>query len=68
MKPAEWVTVRQAAILVDRDVSRIYRWIEVWSLDHRRDGEVTVVRTAHLLQIDGMLHITPNARPTRRAP
>jgi transposase len=63
----EWLTVREAALLIGRDVSRIYRWINTWGLDHRKEGRVTLVRAEHLRQIEGVLHRNPNARPTHRA-
>lgn len=62
----EWLTVKEAAYLVGRDVSRIYRWIDTWDLEHRKEGKVTLVRTSHLRTIEGFLNRNPNARPTRR--
>jgi hypothetical protein len=66
-RPREWLTVIQAAVLIGRDVSRIYRWIDTWGLEHHKENGVTLVRTSHLREIEGMLHRNPNARPTRRA-
>lgn len=67
MSVREWLTVKEAAVLIGRDVSRIYRWIDTWELEHRKEGRTILVRTSHLREIEGMLHRKPNARPTHRA-
>lgn len=66
MNVREWLTVKEAAYLIGRDVSRIYRWMDTWGLEHRTESGVTLVRTSHLREIEGILNKQPNARPTRR--
>lgn len=46
--PKEWVTVKEAAFLADRDVRQIYRWIDAGRLASRTNtnGITVVLRKA----------------------
>ena len=47
-EPKEWVTVKEAAFLADRDVRQIYRWIDNGLLARRTNtsGVTIVLRKA----------------------
>lgn len=65
--PKARLTPKEAAVLVDRDISRIYRWIQGGRLESSRDSEgITTVATKDVLSIEAELYVTPNKRPTRR--
>lgn len=52
-EPKEWVSAREAALLVGRHVSQVYRWINAGRLATRinTDG-VTQVRSRAILRIE----------------
>ena len=64
-QPKEWVTVKEAAILVGRHVSQIYRWIQAGHLATRTDTTgVTEVMTKALLRIESAVR---RGRPRGKA-
>lgn len=67
-EPKEWVTVKEAAVLVGRDVRQIYRWIDKGLLYGRADpAGVTVVLSKAVLRIEpDVKRGRPRGSPTRR--
>lgn len=52
-EPKEWVTAKEAAVLIGRHVSQIYRWIDAGRLATRvRADGVTVVLSKAVLRIE----------------
>lgn len=52
-EPKEWVTAKEAAVLIGRHVSQIYRWIDAGRLATRvRPDGVTVVLSKAVLRIE----------------
>lgn len=52
-EPKEWVTVKEAAVLIGRHVSQVYRWIDAGRLATRvRADGVTVVLSKAVLRIE----------------
>lgn len=52
-EPKEWVTIREASVLVGRHVSQIYRWIDAGRLATRTSPSgVTQVLTKAVLRIE----------------
>lgn len=52
-EPKEWVTAKEAAALIGRHVSQIYRWIDAGRLATRvRADGVTVVLSKAVLRIE----------------
>lgn len=60
-KMREWVTVEEAALIADRDKSRVYAWISQGKLtaDERADG-VTMVRSGDVARVAS---VTRRGRP-----
>ncbi|WP_396657593.1 helix-turn-helix domain-containing protein [Microbacterium oxydans] len=52
-EPKEWVTVKEAAVLIGRPVSQVYRWIDAGRLATRvRADGVTVVLSKAVLRVE----------------
>ncbi|MCT1395655.1 helix-turn-helix domain-containing protein [Microbacterium sp. p3-SID338] len=52
-EPKEWMTVKEAAALIGRHVSQVYRWIDAGRLTTRvRADGVTVVLSKAVLRIE----------------
>lgn len=52
-EPKEWVTIREASVLVGRHVSQIYRWIDAGRLATRNSATgVTQVMSKAVLRIE----------------
>lgn len=52
-EPKEWVTVKEAAVLVGRDKRQIYRWIERGRLASRTTAEgITQVLSKAVLRVE----------------
>lgn len=52
-EPKEWVTAKEAAVLIGRHVSQVYRWIDAGRLATRvRADGVTVVLSKAVLRIE----------------
>ncbi|MCE0510610.1 helix-turn-helix domain-containing protein [Microbacterium sp. KKR3/1] len=52
-EPKEWVTAKEAAALIGRHVSQVYRWIDAGRLATRaRPDGVTVVLSKAVLRIE----------------
>lgn len=52
-EPKEWVTAREAAALIGRHVSQVYRWIDGGRLATRvRADGVTVVLSKAVLRVE----------------
>lgn len=52
-EPKEWVTVKEAALLADRHVRQIYRWIDAGRLATRQStGGVTLVLSKAVQRIE----------------
>lgn len=52
-EPKEWVTAKEAAALIGRHVSQVYRWIDAGRLASRvRPDGVTVVLSKAVLRIE----------------
>lgn len=52
-EPKEWVTAKEAAVLIGRHVSQVYRWIDAGRLATRvRPDGVTVVLSKAVLRIE----------------
>lgn len=52
-EPKEWVTAKEAAALIGRHVSQIYRWIDAGRLATRTNAEgVTQVMSKAALRIE----------------
>jgi transposase len=52
-EPKEWVTAREAAALIGRHVSQVYRWIDAGRLASRTNAEgVTQVMSKAVLRIE----------------
>lgn len=52
-EPKEWVTIREASLLVGRHVSQIYRWIDAGRLATRTSASgVTMVLSKAVLRIE----------------
>lgn len=64
----EWVTIREAAILANRHVSQIYRWIDAGRLATRTSPEgVTQVMSKAVLRIEpGVRRGRPRGSTERR--
>lgn len=51
--PKEWVTVKEAAALIGRHASQVYRWIDAGHLASRvRADGVTVVLSKAVLRVE----------------
>lgn len=49
----EWITIREASVLVGRHVSQIYRWIDAGRLATRTNADgVTLVLTKAILRVE----------------
>lgn len=67
-EPKEWVTAKEAAVLIGRDVRQIYRWIDAGRLATRInvDGVIMVLsRTVIRIEPD-VKRGRPRGSPTRR--
>lgn len=52
-QPKEWVTIREASVLVGRHVSQIYRWIDAGRLATRVNAHgVTQVMSKAVIRIE----------------
>lgn len=52
-EPKEWVTVKEAAVLIGRHVSQVYRWINAGRLASRTNASgVTMVLSKALLRVE----------------
>lgn len=52
-EPKEWVTAKEAAVLIGRHVSQIYRWIDAGRLAARTNASgVTQVMSKAVLRIE----------------
>lgn len=52
-EPKEWVTAKEAAVLIGRHVSQVYRWIDSGRLATRvRPDGVTVLLSKAVLRIE----------------
>lgn len=52
-EPKEWVTAKEAAVLISRHVSQIYRWIDAGRLASRTNASgVTMVLSKAVLRIE----------------
>lgn len=67
-EPKEWVTIREAAALVGRHVSQIYRWIDAGRLATRTNtAGVTQVLSKAVLRIEPSVRRgRPRGTPARR--
>lgn len=53
LEPKEWVTVKEAAVLIGRHVSQVYRWIDAGRLATRTNtAGVTQVMSKAVLRIE----------------
>ncbi|GAA1207324.1 hypothetical protein GCM10009587_05850 [Microbacterium maritypicum] len=64
-EPKEWVTAKEAAVLIGRHVSQVYRWIDAGRLATRTNTEgVTQVMSKAVLRIEPSVR---RGRPRRTA-
>lgn len=67
-EPKEWVTAKEAAALIGRDVRQIYRWIDAGRLATRinADGVIMVLSKTVLRIEPDVKRGRPKGSPTRR--
>jgi excisionase family DNA binding protein len=58
----EWVTLKEAAIMTERDESTVRKWIRLGELDSYKIGPSICVKTLELLKVEADMH-----KRTRRA-
>ena len=52
-EPKEWITAKEAAVLIGRHVSQVYRWIDAGRLATRTNAAgVTMVLSKAVLRIE----------------
>lgn len=62
----EWLTIKEAAALVQRDISRVYRWVrEGRMVSEERSTGVIVVRRVEVLELESRMRRRKNNK-TRR--
>lgn len=67
MSEQVWITVKDAATLVRRDISRVYAWIREERLTSEEDEDGnTIVAAAEVLELDARLNRRRNNK--RRVP
>jgi excisionase family DNA binding protein len=52
----EWVTLKEAALLVERDESTVRKWIREGKLDSYKIGPSICVKTADLLKLEAAIY------------
>lgn len=67
-EPKEWVTVKEAAVLVGKSARTIYEWIEDNRLASHLDsqGRMVVLSRALLRNVPTIRRGRPRGKPTRR--
>lgn len=59
----EWLSIKEAAYVVNRDKSRLYRWIDKGWLAWRKDNDgLLEVASADVLRVEA---VTQRGRPRR---
>lgn len=65
MNVKSWLTVKEAAFLVGKDTSRIYRWISDRGLEHRVNSQgVTEVAHMALMRMEAETRRGPRRHTT----